>query len=273
MQRIGIVIVASSDDIQFMEPLLRQLYLFTRDVVVVFGTHFWDMKHPEDTRKIEVFFSTYFPNQKYIYYSVSGEARNIDPHSCLVSNKDMYWEACARWTGYQQINKNHCTHVIFLDGDEIINGTTFKSWMRKFPYEPYVAIKFANYWYWREPILRAKDIIEDSVVMLSTDIINPELVYNSGARTHMYDAACGLKVRQMLGMDNLPMIHHYSWVRTKEQMLRKVMCWGHRSDCNNYVQLVHDEFTKAASADRSDFLGKSKHYEFVDNIFDLRLIE
>jgi hypothetical protein len=39
------------------------------------------------------------------------------------------------------------------------------------------------------------------------------------------------------------MCNHYSWVRTKEEMLRKVTSWAHSND-TNWTALVEEEFSR-----------------------------
>jgi hypothetical protein len=38
-------------------------------------------------------------------------------------------------------------------------------------------------------------------------------------------------------------MHHYSWVRTKEEMLRKVKAWGHTND-KDWNTLIEEEFSR-----------------------------
>ena len=43
-----------------------------------------------------------------------------------------------------------------------------------------------------------------------------------------------------------PLVHHYSWVRSREEMLQKVKSWGHNQD-RNWVKLVEDHFALSES--------------------------
>jgi hypothetical protein len=47
----------------------------------------------------------------------------------------------------------------------------------------------------------------------------------------------------VMGLDHLPLFHHFSWVRTEQEMLKKVKSWGHKKD-RNWEQLVINEFSK-----------------------------
>ena len=54
------------------------------------------------------------------------------------------------------------------------------------------------------------------------------------------------------------MFHHYSWVRTKEQLLRKVASWGHNWE-RNWTEEVEKEFSRPFNG--VDFV---HGYEFVE---------
>jgi hypothetical protein len=45
-----------------------------------------------------------------------------------------------------------------------------------------------------------------------------------------------------------PLFHHYSWVRSQDEMLKKVRTWGHRNE-RDWEALVKEEFSR-------DFSGK-----------------
>ena len=66
-------------------------------------------------------------------------------------------------------------------------------------------------------------------------------------------------------VDGKPMIHHFSWVRTKEEMLKKVHNWGHKND-TNWIDLVEEEFSRPFSG--TDFIHKYQ-YNIVENKFNL----
>lgn len=63
------------------------------------------------------------------------------------------------------------------------------------------------------------------------------------------------------------MFHHYSWVRTQDEMLKKVRAWGHKGD-RNWVQLVNEEFTGPFRG--TDFI-HGYTYKSVKPFFDIQL--
>ena len=73
-----------------------------------------------------------------------------------------------------------------------------------------------------------------------------------------FHLAAGNKMRKVTSMQKKPMIHHYSWVRAKEALLRKATCWGHRDE-RNWKELIEIEFSRAFSG--SDFV---HGYSFIE---------
>ena len=63
------------------------------------------------------------------------------------------------------------------------------------------------------------------------------------------------------------MFHHYSWVRTEEEMLRKVQSWGHRGD-REWVSLVKKEFS--APFQGTDFV-HGYQFQTVEPLFEISL--
>jgi len=115
--------------------------------------------------------------------------------------------------------------------------------------------------YWREPIYQATQL-EDSVVMIKTELAK-QLPFQPGGRDVYFNSSTN-SIRNV-GAQN-PMIHHYSWVRTKEEMLKKVSNWGHAGDKVNWKELVEEEYSRPFNG--QDFL-HNYQYTIVDNKFNI----
>ena len=61
------------------------------------------------------------------------------------------------------------------------------------------------------------------------------------------------------------MFHHYSWVRTKAQLLKKVSSWAHKDD-RNWAAFVEEEFSRPFNG--TDFV-HGFSYTTVKNIFTI----
>lgn len=154
----------------------------------------------------------------------------------------VHWHNLQRIVGLSYAKQER---VLFLDVDEIMEGSTFLKWLNGFDYRNYEAIQLSCYWYFREPTFRAKNHEHSPLFVAQSAITNAFL-------THPYERAgsfvevTGCKLQAVMSLENQPMCHHYSWVRTKEQMLRKVRSWGHREEWD-WQTLVEKEFSGSFS--------------------------
>jgi len=140
--------------------------------------------------------------------------------------------------------------VLFLDADEVAEGKKFLEWLKESDQSQYTVLKMSNYWYFREPRFRA-DRWEDSIVLARRGSLDLPVLLHDAERNAIYDLLPHPKRRAVTGSDRRPMFHHFSWVRTKEEMLRKTEKWGHRHD-RDWKSLIDKEFSGPFSG--SDFI-------------------
>lgn len=260
--QIGTIILATTDDMQFLYKLINQTLIFSSQIILSFASHFYN-GDPENEILINEIKKYYINNHKVsiVRYKIPDDyIENTNVH---INN---YWHCHGRWLGIQQLNTN-IDYVLLLDADEIPEGKLFLNWLNTYQYTNYDCMKLANYWYFREPIYRAKNTIEDSIVLIKkchADNIN--LTMQTNERSSTYDLCIGNKIRSICN-NNTPMFHHYSWVRTYKQMIRKVQSWGHKND-KNYVLLVNEEFSHPFYG-KENIVGHT--YEVVENIFDIQM--
>jgi hypothetical protein len=264
MHDIGCVLITNMDDVIFLKSSLKQICPIVNEVVIAIGNKLWNGED-EDPTKYDIFTGIVkqFDNVHVIKYSISD-----DKIKCVqnIVSPEMYWEGHARWVALENMKYNH-DYILYLDSDEIVDGVKFATWLDTKEYQNYACMKLKNYWYWREPTFQAKDYYEDSVVLAKLDTYNPLYIFSNLGRHGVFDSAKGTKARMVTGVDGKPFVHHFSWVRTKEQMERKVRSWGHRNDKNNWVELVNEEFSRNFNG--TDFL-KGLSYNNVDNIFSIK---
>lgn len=268
---VGVVLLACADDLCFLERSLPQLLTFADHVAVAFGTRRW-CGGPEDAYAIRAWTSGYDGNARVTFASYDPLDAS-ETQTCTLRGmrkRTMMPETIGRVAAYRLLPRT-CLYALFLDADEIVDGVAFRKWLSTGAHFRLSAIKFANYWFWRSPLIRARDYVEDSVVMLRRDLIEslggPGLgyLYDDAARTGYYDRAPpSSRVRRVMGLDGTPMISHYSWVRTRQGMLNKVASWGHRDDFGDrdLTALVHEEYSRPF--DGRDFLGRGLSYDVLD---------
>ena len=127
--------------------------------------------------------------------------------------------------------------VLHLDCDEFVDPSIFNEWWTRNKNENATCYQFDSYWYFRDINIRAIQK-EDLAILINKSKINLDQLYSEHDR-HAVRYINGFKKAYM---ENPP-IHHYSWVRTKEEMLKKVKAWGHAKE-RNWVALVEEEFSR-----------------------------
>ena len=86
--------------------------------------------------------------------------------------------------------------------------------------------------------------------------------YGTNKTPNFYNGEAGPAVLSLTGR---PMMHHFSWVRSKDEMITKVKNWGHASD-KNWILLIEEEFSRSFNG--TDFV-HGYNYNIVENTFNL----
>ena len=148
----------------------------------------------------------------------------------------LFWENTMRQHGFAYATQ---PWLLFIDADEVVRDRErFKEWFSK--KEDVDAFKLANYWYFLSERRRAKTL-EDSVVLVHRRCVHMELFKRYDvAREHIFLAA--QTRRNMVSSEN-PLIDHFSWVRSKDIMLKKCKTWGHRQN-KDWKTLIETAFNE-----------------------------
>jgi hypothetical protein len=244
--KIATIINYCTSDYRFIKTCIDSVLPFSNQVIIPIADHTFDGQ-PENNELVNKSVSEN-PSANFYYYE------------WIPGNSPRYWHNMSRLVGINQLNED-TEWVLFLDSDEIVETELFSKFIKtELTMDSY---KIANYWYFREPIYRAK-AIEDSAVLVRKELINID-PYNPYIER---EQLCNNNNQRNTLQDNLPMIHHYSWVRTKEQMLKKVKNWGHAGDRNDWVDKVEEEFSREFNG--TDFVPHHHYeYEIVENKYKL----
>jgi hypothetical protein len=243
---IGVVINYCTNDYKFIKHTIGNVSEFAQQIIVPVCNHYYDGTI-ENSMLIEKTIREN-PKAKFMKFKFDNK-KKVEPYwlwrlrrvlKLPLQSGSQYWICYARMLGWKNMSKK-MDYLLFLDADEIIDGKRFIKWLNTGKYQKLDVLKFANYWYFREPKYQATTY-EDTPLMLKTNTINKESFFSYSEREGMYQKAKGAKKRMVLGLDNKPMVHHYGWTRTGEEMLKKVQTWGHNRDCD-WVKLVEKEFT------------------------------
>ena len=237
---IATIINYCTTDYKFIEHCIKEVNKFSSQVIVPISDYFFDGT-PENEELLE---KTRDENKGVDFIKFE-----FDPNKPTISAR--YWHNFSRWIGVKKV-KDDIEYVLFLDVDEIIEGDKFLEWLNNFNYKDYDAIMFASYWYFRETKFRAL-IDEIHGLLVKRNIIKKNLIMVNHEREGTFDKIQGKKITRVTGIDGNPMLHHYSWVRTKEEMLKKVKTWGHNRD-RNWIPLVEKEFQREFTENSTDFV-------------------
>jgi hypothetical protein len=185
-------------------------------------------------------------------------------HNPLKNRPHAYWHNVARIAAWRRANITDDAWILFIDADEIPDGATFRWWLNSQCLIPEVAYRFSNYWYFREPIYRAETVEYSPIMVHSTQLTEARLMHDMerhGITANMPEAVV---------MDPV-MFHHFSWVRTEADMIRKVTSWGHCTDRDDWVAKVKTEFNRTFDPTvDTDFVHGYK-YTTVPNTFNISL--
>jgi hypothetical protein len=260
-QHIATIINFCSNESRFLGPCIEQARAFSQQIIIPVCDHFFDGT-VENRALLEQIYRA-FPDCLFVEYPyVPAE---IPRRIFKEITPGHFWHSCSRLIGCAFVEP-FIEGVLFLDADEIPEGEKFAEWLNSCGYHQHTVIRFANYWYFREPTNRALTL-HDSIVLARKKALTPELILQNEERDALYDLLPGPKRRQVTGGDGAPMFHHYSWVRTHEEMIKKVQSWSRKGECN-WIELVNQEFSGPMR--ETDFVYGYK-YESVQPRFELGL--
>ncbi len=261
--RLATIINFCTNESRFIKVALEQAAKISDQVIVPVCDHFFDGT-AENRPLLEKIYQA-FPHCLFIEYPYVPE--KISKKLFEEIPAAHFWHSLSRLIGAQFLDEG-IEHVLFLDADEIPDVDRFTQWLECSDYRCHTVLKLANYWYFRESRYQAEKW-EDSIVFAQRKALEPHLLLKKEERDAIYDSLPGPKRRMVVGPDGEPMFHHYSWVRTEEEMLKKVRNWGHRSD-RNWEELVKKEFT--APFQGVDFVHQYR-FKTVDPLFHFPLEE
>lgn len=229
LPRIATIINFCTLDSRFLPGCLANVRDFSEQIIIPAVSHLFDGT-PENMAEL-MRLASEVQDEKTALLLLDYD------HEKTVSHGSRYWHNFARWSGVQEL-RDDIDYVLFLDADEIVEGERFSEWLATREFMDYDAVALAANWYFREASYRATSM-EEAGLLVNRKVITSELIFDNLERwSFIRLPRCA---RFQTGCDRLPMLHHYSWVRTKEEMLRKVSAWGHNRD-QDWASLVHKEF-------------------------------
>lgn len=165
----------------------------------------------------------------------------------------------ARWQAQKYTKHNK---ILFLDADEIAEGLMAKEILHHPDMPDIHSMSFSCYWYFRSACYQATTT-ESSPMLIDKTRFSKQHYFTDGER---WGFAWGNPnyIEAVTG-PNGAFFHHFSWARTKEEMLIKTASWGHKND-RDWHTLIEQEFNHEFNG--TDFV-HGYSYNIVTDQFNL----
>jgi hypothetical protein len=267
---IATIIHYCTNEYRFIRKLIEEASHFSKIILIPVCDRFFNGQ-PENRSLLD---QTYrdCPDCQFIEFTYYQD-RLYNPYIQGYSLEDrewgFFWHATSRYIGALFL-PDDIEYVLFLDGDEIIDGRRFRAWLEKGEYLSFEAMRLSSYLYVGKPYLRAKPHFNLSLFLRKSALELCQMI-NQEDRLGIYNQVQGRKKEYLTDENNIPFIHHYSWVRTHGECLKKSETWAHRLD-QNWKLWIDQMFQTDAIEYRSNLLGFQQDvdvtFERIEAFFD-----
>jgi hypothetical protein len=245
MLKISTIINYCSNDYRFIKPVIDNALKVSQQVVVPVCSSFFDGS-PENRYILNKTYKE-SPEAEFIEFPfVSKYRQKYGPH---------FPPNVSRWVGFKYIKKD-VDAILFLDSDELVDYERFNNWLNTPNLKKYDCFRFITYWYFRDITIRRK-MFGRTIVMIKTPTITDSRIFTRKERLGLLQEN---NLGRIMHSDGEPMFHHFSWVRTKKEMLKKVKTWSHCND-RQWDKFVEAEFSREFNG--REFV-RGQQCEFVD---------
>jgi len=229
MSDLAAIVSFCTHDIRFFKKCIDSLRPFCSQIIVPVCDHFYNGE-PEDRELLSRLYASY-PGVIFVEFAYS-EKQIYGTFSKLVANSPywaQHWHNTSRLIGSYYLAEE-VDRVLFCDVDEIFAS------IPELGEED--AIRFATYWYDRRADMRATCHPEGPLLVRRLHL-EDDLLLNQDERMGMFHRVKGKKI-QSWKRGNKPIVHHYSFVRTEEELRCKIRRWGHHWE-RDWPSLLQEE--------------------------------
>jgi tetratricopeptide (TPR) repeat protein len=261
MNIISVVINYCSMEREFLNICIKECLKFSDEIVVSYGSHFYDGTIEDHEHFMQE--SLNHKNVRFAKYEVDITV-DLYRQRGVKARPHAYWHNLARWNGLKEIKNNKW--ILFLDVDEIPDGERLNEWRKEVQLDIDINYSLLGYWYFKSPNYQATEWEETAKIIYSNNITE-DSIFGDSERKHLQNTAGKGAEHFVLGLDQLPLIHHYSWVRKKEVLLRKIKSWGHKDQIADPINYVESIF-------KNKNINDSVHnykYKYVHNQFGVKI--
>ncbi len=242
MIKIDTIVCITSDDEVFIEPLIKSLLPISDNILFLYTDYFLggEPQDKEILNKIKSYKNIY-KSLHFLKYEIDFNQQSKYLNGPKGISWKRYWISKARKEGMEYLKTTKGSDwFLILDSDEFPDAKLFNEWIKENEEilsnpdkSEIMSINFSNYVYYWKPTYQALEY-EDSIIMVNPKILEKkyeDILINEWERTayHKFFLPEN-KILCVKNKDNLPMFHHYSWVREAEMSLKKIKNWGHSDD-------------------------------------------
>lgn len=262
MANLASVISFCTHDARFLNACLTPLKQISKQILIPVCDHFYDGT-PENRPLLNAIYSAHCDLQ-FIEFAYNAEEVYGTPAHLVPTSPDWatHWHNTARYIGYFFLDPS-IEWVLFCDVDEIFEAEALAEWLKVFPLEEYEAVRFATYWYFRSARYRATRW-PDGPLLVKRSALFPDLLLDQDERAGIFRNIQGKKQNELLGLQQKPLVHHYSWVRSEDELLNKSRSWGHSWE-RDWSSLIKNAWEKPFQG--RDFV-RDYTYEEIEPTFD-----
>lgn len=242
--KIAAVINYCTNDYRFLSKAIEETSRFAHQIIVPVCDHFFDGS-PENRELLE---RSYRENPHVTFIEFTFDVKQLYTPYVTRTPQDedwtAFWHSTGRYLAFLYADKQSDS-LLFLDADEIIEGDRFKEWIQSGEWKKADAMWFNSYCYGFSASKRAPHL-QMSALLVKKEALTPLKIFNSRERFGIIAAIPGPRYLQIMGCDGRPMLHHYSWVRSHEECLKKVETWGkkHICDWKAWLKRAQDEMNE-----------------------------
>lgn len=267
-ESMGVLINMCSSEAPFLRTMITECSKFARqeNIVISYADTLYS-GDADDTSYIDVCRAE-FPLVKCVQYVVD-VTLPVSQRRGVVHRPTAYWHNVARYVGSQGLSEA-VDWVFVLDGDEVPDGSRVLEWLKMtILWDIHTSYKMGTYWYFKLATHQA-ETFEDSILLIHRSHLTADTLFGDMERDHLISRSGTRLTRMNMGMDGLPLWHHFSFVRSRENLRKKMTSWGHRDDMlkGTDVDLAVAYVFKNDAV--NDFIHKYT-YRTVPNRFDFSL--
>lgn len=224
MVKIGTVISYCTNDYRFLSTCIKELRAISSEIVVSVCDHFFDGTAEER----ELLHKSYSENRDVRFVEFAyGEPYGLYGSYCVGEEIwTRHWHNTSRYVGLFQLSDD-IDYVLFVDVDEIAEGQRLAEWLEDADLVDLML--FSSFVYLGDESRRSPQS-EHAHLLIKRELIKPQMLFNSHERAGFFLDFDGEKQAFIKGKDGLPMVHHYNWVRSKQELRKKVAAWGHKKE-------------------------------------------